>query len=709
MYSGDNLVESSEAGSSSGRKEPNAWQKALDARIGRGKASAKVYAVPPTSRRTTSNRGARIIELSQGDGPRVGDSAKSQAHRRGMDPVAAVAVDLDAAGSSPDGVTTMPGSKGAPPDDGSKLKEPRGSLVSLEKDQAGWRGHILVRFLLSFNGIMPHTQLDAPARATIGEKAFDFVVNGALRGMGQVGFANNPLSGLCCLIGACWGTSWTFVGLTVLGSFVGLATALIMSLSRGQFTNGIYGYNCVLVGEAAAVFFDTSTSERAWAVAGLVVLGAAFSTVLVESLGTALVKNFGSPPFTMPFVSATLAILMCAAGTPSDSLVLLTGPARLNLAGAAGNETAEAAAAAAASWNDFGAVDAIEAVVMGVGQVWFSSTWQGSLLCVLGMAVCSRVIAGAQLVGSAVGALTGYFVGAPAGDVVFGLWGFSPALTATVTGGMFFVLTRRAVGVTLLGAALTAILNGGVSMMLRVIAMPAMTLPFNIAAVLFMILNQGVPVRLATLTYPEEHLRSMWQQQARRRELARNAMLRLSKLWKRYKALVEEWEEREGRYLETVEPMPEKAPRTGCFRGHSRKADQWSTPASGRERRVLTLPLYIVREVLRQARLQQDELADDSKSVAAAPQGSGAARERRVSTAQEAEKVSITFVDMVTTRGELYGVDMGELRKVVMPTSMADVVRRLARRRRAQAAHRLQTGLADFAGVGDGRSHAAHV
>ena len=73
------------------------------------------------------------------------------------------------------------------------------------------------------------------------------------RGVGQVMFQNNAVSGLLMLVGiAC--NSWLLALFALLGNFVGTLTAFFSGYSKEDIEDGLYGFNGTLVGIAVGIF-----------------------------------------------------------------------------------------------------------------------------------------------------------------------------------------------------------------------------------------------------------------------------------------------------------------------------------------------------------------------------------------------------------------------------------------------------------------------
>lgn len=128
------------------------------------------------------------------------------------------------------------------------------------------------------------------------------------RGLGQVMFQNNAVSGLLMLVGiAC--NSWLLALLALLGNFVGTVTAFFSGYSKEDIGDGLYGFNGTLVGIAVGVFMEPGVASLLLLVAG-------------SMLSTWIARVFAYqkllPGFTAPFILAVwLLQALCRGWFPS--------------------------------------------------------------------------------------------------------------------------------------------------------------------------------------------------------------------------------------------------------------------------------------------------------------------------------------------------------------------------------------------------------
>ena len=119
------------------------------------------------------------------------------------------------------------------------------------------------------------------------------------RGIGQVMFQNNALSGLFMLIGICL-NSWQMGILAVCGNIISTLTAYFSGYRHDDIKNGLYGFNGTLVGIAVGVFLQLS-------------IGSLIMLVIASTLSTWIAYFFSQqrllPGFTAPFILAVWGML----------------------------------------------------------------------------------------------------------------------------------------------------------------------------------------------------------------------------------------------------------------------------------------------------------------------------------------------------------------------------------------------------------------
>ncbi|MGF6177414.1 urea transporter [Ensifer sp. 4252] len=310
----------------------------------------------------------------------------------------------------------------------------------------------------------------------------------SLRGVGQVVFQNNSLSGLVILAALAW-NSWIYAAICILGVISSTATALFLRADRGMIRDGLYGFNGALVGLALIAF--TSEDFRTGAVPSLamavyLICAAAFTTMAFASMGAVLAPHRVAP-LTMPFV--LVGWLFLFAVLKFDAID--AGPMAKPISPEQFSETVPFVLS---TW--------YEGIGTSIGQIFFQDNWISGYIILLAIALNSRICAAMGLMGAIVGTVVAAVYGGPEGAVRDGLFGYNSALTAMALGGVFLVLTWRSVLYAVFGAAVASWLWASVAIFLKPIGMPVLTSTFVLVTWL-MLLGQGAFKALVPVSPPE--------------------------------------------------------------------------------------------------------------------------------------------------------------------------------------------------------------
>lgn len=316
----------------------------------------------------------------------------------------------------------------------------------------------------------------------------DFL-NATLRGIGQVIFVNNPISGLLILLALVIQSPWVGL-LSGMGVTSATLTGLVLGLDRATLRNGIFGYNGLLVGAALGTFGDAGVGSGAWGWAIATLLFSALTTVMMKTLGVWWAKMVGTPPLTLPFNIATL-LALALASLPQPWLALKAAPA--------------AALAQGLDWLRIGA-----ALPIGVGQVFLAGKLVSGILILLAIALCTPLGTLTALLGGSLGLGTGLLLGIDSESLYAGLWGYNGVLCAMAIGGVFYAPNLRSVGLGAIAAVLSALLGGLLGLAFGPLGLPVLTVPFCVITIAcFLLMRRSlpslVPVALHAVTSPEEH------------------------------------------------------------------------------------------------------------------------------------------------------------------------------------------------------------
>jgi urea transporter len=286
------------------------------------------------------------------------------------------------------------------------------------------------------------------------ESAIPDPLRAVLRGVGQVFFQENALTGALFVMGIAASSPLMAVGALV-GSALGYATARLAKFDPGEIAAGIYGFNAALVGIASFFFFQLGVSSVA-----LMLVGCVVSTLLTRLMR----GHVPFPTYTTPFIVTTWVVR--ALGNAMGAAPVEGYPALL------GNPPLPFA---------------VEATAHGIGQVMFQGSFWTGLLFLVGIALSDRQHAAWVLAGSIVGMLLAWSHAAQADrpidperlvdrtlydNIALGLYGYNATLAPVA-----LYLWRRSLIPPLLGMVLAVPLTDLVPRL----GLPALTAPFVLA------------------------------------------------------------------------------------------------------------------------------------------------------------------------------------------------------------------------------------
>uniref|UniRef100_A0A670JFR7 Urea transporter n=1 Tax=Podarcis muralis TaxID=64176 RepID=A0A670JFR7_PODMU len=303
---------------------------------------------------------------------------------------------------------------------------------------------------------------------------FQFV-DWVLRGISQVMFVSNPLSGLLMLAGFLVQSPWITLTCCT-GVIVSTLTALILCQERSAIAAGLYGYNGVLVGMLMAVFSDKG--EYYWWLLLPVALMSMTCPIFTSALASVFSK-WDLPVFTLPF-NLALSMFVAATGphNPFFPSTLIQPVASI-----------------------------LQSVPVGVGQVYgCDNPWTGGIIMVA-LFISSPLIFIHAVIGSALGVPAALSLATPFNNIYAGLWNYNSCLSCIAIGGMFYALTWQTFLLALACALFTAYSGGALGHMFSVFGMPLGTWPFCLSSLTFLLLtttNDAIyKLPLSKVSYPE--------------------------------------------------------------------------------------------------------------------------------------------------------------------------------------------------------------
>lgn len=322
-------------------------------------------------------------------------------------------------------------------------------------------------------------------------------IDWVLRGIAQVVFQNNPVSG-AVILAAIFYNSWIYGIACLFGTIISTATAMLFKADKGLIKAGLFGFNGALIAIALVAYtspdftIGNPPNLHLWI---YIVLCAAFTSVILPAFG-AILGPHKVPGLTIPFVLATWfflgALLQFSTIDVSNALKPMspsdfTGPTPTY------------------TWMTW-----FHGITMGIAEIFFQDNWMTGVLILIGIAINTRVGALMALMGSTLAVAGAVFYGAHDDAIRDGLFGYNAALTAMALGGMFYVLNLAAFVYTVIGVLVTARVWASLGVFLEPSGMPVLTSAFVFVTWLMLLAKEGfaslIPVAPADATTPEENL-----------------------------------------------------------------------------------------------------------------------------------------------------------------------------------------------------------
>jgi urea transporter len=293
-----------------------------------------------------------------------------------------------------------------------------------------------------------------------------------LRGIGQVMFQDNPLSGLLFFIAVGWGSFAAGVPQVAIGGLVAVLSGTLMAqwlrVEKASINAGLYGFNAYLVGLALATFM--APTPQLWV---YVVFGSAVSVVVTLAI-TNVFKTWNVSALTAPFVLTAWLLLLATN--------LFSG-----LDGGALPPVGPIVPIDAAAANPLQVAEFVQGIFTSITQVFLKGHGPAALLFLAGLAVNSIPAAVFGLVGAVAAVVTAHALGAESELVTAGLLGFNPVLTAIALGAVFYRPSPRVVAYLLIATVLSVIVQGALIAALTPFGIPTLTAAFVLVTWLFLL------------------------------------------------------------------------------------------------------------------------------------------------------------------------------------------------------------------------------
>lgn len=310
-----------------------------------------------------------------------------------------------------------------------------------------------------------------------------------LRGIGQVVFQNNTLSG-AVILGALFYNSWIYGSIAILGVAASTLAAFALKADREMIKAGLFGFNGALVALCLVAF--TSEDFRTGAVPSAlmtvyIIFGSALSTIVLQAMANILAP-YRVAALTGPFVLVGWMFLFAVLKfehLDAGPLIKPISP----------EDFPDSVTYTLPTW--------YMGIGNAIGQIFFQDNWISGYLILIGIAINSRIGAVMALVGAVTAALAAVISGGPEGAIRDGLFGYNAALTAMALCGVFLAVNTASVLYAVFGAIISTWLWASIAIFLGPISMPVLTSTFVLVTWLMLLAVPGFKA-LEPMTAPAD-------------------------------------------------------------------------------------------------------------------------------------------------------------------------------------------------------------
>ncbi|MDX2622761.1 urea transporter [Streptomyces sp. WI03-5b] len=295
----------------------------------------------------------------------------------------------------------------------------------------------------------------AEGSAASARGSLEGTVLGALRGVGQVDFQASVWTSLV-ILAALWVESWQMGIFAIIGAVVATLTARLLAVPRDTLNQGLMTYCGVLGALAMVVYLGHHPSAYVMAVAAAVMCTLVTATPPARPVRAQGVHRTVLPrrPRDGPGCPSFERVWH---GTPATAVTPVTPKSPV------------------VGWTDLW-----QGFFANISQIFFAGTWYVGLIMLAGLFLADWKVGVFTVVGSVVGLLTAWDLGAPAvliGEVIYG---YNAVLTSLAFGVVLLRPTAWNHGFTVLAAAASTVLTASLSVLFEIFGSHTFTWLFNL-------------------------------------------------------------------------------------------------------------------------------------------------------------------------------------------------------------------------------------
>jgi len=292
-----------------------------------------------------------------------------------------------------------------------------------------------------------------------------------LSGYGQIGFNDNPVSGLLFIIGCFVGSAQNGI-CSLICAFTATLMGYLLGVPRISMRLGLYTFNAALAGMGVGLFiFTGQTVITAGMVLFCVICG--IICVFLTAAFSAVLSKWNVPSLALPYCTALLimvsASLFVSSAGPTTSVIPHLG---------------EMKAFAAQSWT---AADLFTSFMNNFSEILWQANPVSGAFFLAGVIIASRIDFVSIIAASAIATATAVALNLPVENNMIGIYGYNAVLLTMIIFGRGFAISIASTIYAVVLAVVSVIFTACLATVFSPLGFPVAAFPYAIMAVLAML------------------------------------------------------------------------------------------------------------------------------------------------------------------------------------------------------------------------------
>lgn len=292
-------------------------------------------------------------------------------------------------------------------------------------------------------------------------------IDSILSGYGQIGFNDNPVSGILFIIG-------TFVGsfqngvCSLVCTVTAAALGFLLGVPKVSMRLGLYTFNAALAGMGVGLFIFAGQENITVGMIVMSIICGVFCVFLTGAF-SAVLSRWNVPSLALPYCT-TLFILVSAslfipALEPSTSVIPHLG---------------EMVAASEQGWS---ISTFFQAYMNNFAEILWQANWLSGAFFLAGVIVASRIDFLSVICASLVATVTAIALNMPMDSILIGIYGYNAVLLTMIMVGRGYEISLKSLVYALILAVGSVFLTAGMTTVFAPLGVPVAAFPYALMAV----------------------------------------------------------------------------------------------------------------------------------------------------------------------------------------------------------------------------------